>query len=131
MRYDENGEPIAFVKPGNNHHVAIYEDEKGNMQEHIATFWHAVERKKYGVPVIITDLAQLWDNIEDNLPESFMKQLPPSATWKFKFSMQQNEMFILGMDEADFQEAIKNGDNATLSKYLYSVQKFASCYYVF
>lgn len=131
VRYDENGEPIAFVKPGNNHHVAIYEDEKGNMQEHIATFWHAVERKKYGVPVIITDLAQLWDNIEDNLPESFMKQLPPSATWKFKFSMQQNEMFILGMDEADFQEAIKNGDNATLSKYLYRVQKLAHNNYFF
>ena len=131
VRYNEQGEPISFVKPGNNHHVAIYEDEKGKLQEHIATFWHAVERKKYGVPVIITDLAQLWDNIDDNLPESFMKQLPPSATWNFKFSMQQNEMFILGMDEADYQEAMKKGDNATLSKYLYRVQKLAHNNYCF
>ena len=131
VRYNEQGEPISFVKTANNHHVAIYEDEKGKLQEHIATFWHAVERKKYGVPVIITDLAQLWDNIDDNLPESFMKQLPPSATWNFKFSMQQNEMFILGMDEADYQEAMKKGDNATLSKYLYRVQKLAHNNYCF
>ena len=131
VRYNEQGEPISFVKPGNNHHVAIYEDEKGKLQEHIATFWHTVERKKYGVPVIITDLAQLWDNIDDNLPESFMKQLPPSATWNFKFSMQQNEMFILGMDEADYQEAMKKGDNATLSKYLYRVQKLTEGDYYF
>ena len=131
IRYNKNGEPISFVKPGNNHHVAIYEDEKGNKQEHIVTFWHAVERKKYGVPVIIQDLAKLWDNLDDNLPESFMEQLPPSATWNFKFSMQQNEMFILGMDENDYQEAMNNGDNATLSKYLYRVQKLAKGNYCF
>lgn len=131
VRYNRGGEPISFVKPGNNHHVAIYEDEKGNMQEHIVTFWHAVERKKYGIPVIITDLAQLWDNLDDNLPESFKEQLPPSATLHFKFSMQQNEMFILGMDENEYQEAIKNEDNATLSKYLYRVQKLAKGDYYF
>lgn len=131
VRYNEYGEPIAFVKPGNNHHVAIYEDEKGNMQEHIATFWHAVERKKYGVPVIITDLAQLWDNLDDNLPESFKEQLPPSATWNFKFSMQQNEMFILGMEEDEYQEAMKQNDNATLSKYLYRVQSLSTKDYFF
>lgn len=131
VRYNEYGEPIAFVKPGNNHHVAIYEDEKGKMQEHIATFWHAVECKKYGVPVIITDLAQLWDNLDENLPESFKEQLPPSATWNFKFSMQQNEMFILGMEEDEYQEAMKQKDYATLSKYLYRVQSLSTKDYFF
>ena len=131
VRYNEQGEAISFVKPGNNHHVAIYVDEKGDWQEHIATFWHAVERKKYGVQTIITNPAEVWENISPNMPESFQEQLPASANWQFAFSMQQNEMFILGMDEADFQEAIKNGDNATLSKYLYRVQKLTKGDYYF
>ena len=131
LRRNEQGEPIAFVKPGNNHHVAIYEDEKGNWQEHIVTFWHAVERKKYGIPYIITDLASAWDTITDEMPDSFKEQLPPSATWQFKFSMQQNEMFILGMDEELYQEAMQQNDYALLSRYLYRVQKVTKGIYHF
>lgn len=131
VRYNEQNEPIAFVKPGNNHHVAIYEDEKGKLQEHIVTFWHAVERKKYCIPTIITNPAKVWDMVTDRMPESFLNQLPPSANWEFKFSMQQNEMFILGMEEELYNDAIKKEDYATLSKYLYRVQKLAQCYYVF
>ena len=131
LRYNDKGESIAFVKPGNNHHVAIYEDEQGNLREHIVTFWHAVERKKYGVPTIITKPAEVWDNIMPKMPESFQEQLPKSATWQFKFSMQQNEMFILGMDEELYQDAMRHKDYALLSKYLYRVQKLAQNYYVF
>lgn len=131
LRYNEQNEPIAFVKPANNHHVAIYQDEKGKLQEHIVTFWHAVERKKYGIPTIITKPAEVWDNITDKMPESFLKQLPPSETWNFKFSMQQNEMFILGMEEELYNDAMRNNDYATLSKYLYRVQKLAHNNYFF
>lgn len=131
VRYNEQNEPIAFVKPGNNHHVAIYVDEKGKLQEHIVTFWHAVERKKYGIPTIITNPAEVWDNVTDKMPESFLNQLPPSANWTFKFSMQQNEMFILGMEEELYHDAMQKEDYATLSRYLYRVQKLAQCYYVF
>lgn len=130
-RYNEQGKPIAFVKPGNNHHVAIYVDEKGKLQEHIVTFWHAVERKKYGIPTIITNTAEVWDMVTDRMPESFLKQLPPSANWEYKFSMQQNEMFILGMADELYHDAMQKEDYATLSKYLYRVQKLAQCYYVF
>lgn len=131
VRYNEQGEPIAFVKPGNNHHVAIYVDEKGKLQEHIVTFWHAVERKKYGIPTIITNPADAWDKVTDRMPESFLNQLPPSANWEFKFSMQQNEMFILGMEEELYNDAIQKEDYATLSKYLYRVQKLAHNNYCF
>ena len=131
VRYNERGEAIAFVKPGNNHHVAIYVDEKGNWQEHIATFWHAVERKKYGIPYIIKDLAATWEKVTDEMPESFKQQLPESATWQFKFSMQQNEMFILGLEEELYQDAIRNNDYALLSKHLYRVQKLAKGDYYF
>lgn len=131
VRYNEQGEPIAFVKPGNNHHVAIYVDEKGKLQEHIVTFWHAVERKKYGIPTIITNPADAWDKVTDRMPESFLNQLPPSANWEFKFSMQQNEMFILGMEEELYNDAIQKEDYATLSKYLYRVQSISQKDYFF
>lgn len=131
LRRNEQGEPIAFVKPGNNHHVAIYEDEEGRWQEHIVTFWHAVERKKYGIPYIIKDLADVWDRVTDDMPESFQKQLPESATWHFRFSMQQNEMFILGMDEGQYQEAMQTNDYSMLSKHLYRVQKMTKGDYSF
>lgn len=131
LRRNEQGDAIAFVKPGNNHHVAIYVDEAGKWHEHIATFWHTVERKKYGVPTIITNPADVWDNITENMPESFQKQLPEGATWRLKFSMQQNEMFILGMEEEFYQDAIRNKDYALLSKYLYRVQKLSKGIYHF
>lgn len=131
LKYNEAGTPIAFVKPGNNHHVAIYEDEKGKWHEHIVTFWHAVERKKHGIPTIITNPAEAWDKITNQMSESFQEQLPKSATWKFKFSMQQNEMLILGMDEDLYQDAMSIKDYALLSKYLYRVQKLARGDYYF
>lgn len=131
VRYNEQGKAIAFVKPGNNHHVAIYEDEKGKWQEHIVTFWHAVERKKYGIPTIITNPGEVWEKITEQMPESFQEQLPKSATWQFKFSMQQNEMFILGLEEELYQDAMRREDYALLSRYLYRVQKLSSGAYVF
>lgn len=131
VRYNEHNEPIAFVKPGNNHHVAIYQDEKGKLQEHIVTFWHAVERKKYGIPTIITNPAEAWDMVTDRMPESFLNQLPPSANWEFKFSMQQNEMFILGMADELYHDAMQKEDYTTLSRYLYRVQKLAHNNYCF
>lgn len=131
VRYNERGEAISFVKPGNNHHVAIYLDERGDWQEHIATFWHAVERKKYGIPTIITNPAEAWDKVAEDIPESFQEQLPKSATWRFKFSMQQNEMFILGMEEELYQDAMRNKDYALLSKYLYRVQSLSQKDYFF
>ena len=45
--------------------------------------------------------------------------------------MQQNEMFILGMEEELYNDAIQKEDYATLSKYLYRVQKLAHNNYCF
>lgn len=63
IKYNKEGRPIAFVKPSNNHHIAIYEDEQGKKIPHLCTFWHAVERKKYGIPVIIENPKETWDKI--------------------------------------------------------------------
>ena len=45
--------------------------------------------------------------------------------------MQQNEMFILGMEEEHYQDAMRNNDYATLSRYLYRVQSISQKDYFF
>ncbi len=124
VRYDETGIPIGYVKPGNNHHVAIYTNHEGKLKEQVVTLWNAVERKKYGIPAVITRPAEIWDTLPNNLPETFMASLP-DATWTFQQSLQQNEMFILGMEEEMYQYAIEQQDYALLNKYLYRVQKIS------
>ena len=109
---------------------SIYIDRDGKPQEHIVTFWHAVERKKYGLPVIIERPGEAWDAATDAMPDSFLEQLP-DATWQFRLSMQQNEMFILGMPDELYADALENRDYALLGKFLYRVQKISTKYYCF
>lgn len=134
VRKDDNGREIGFVKPGNNHHIAIYIDTDGNYSEHVCTFWHAVERKKYGIPVIISDSNQIWDKINDShegtYPESFLNMLP-GANQTLKLSMEQNEMFVLGLSKDDFNLAVENKNYKQISDNLYRVQKLAEKNYMF
>lgn len=131
VKYNENNDPIGFVKPGNNHHIAIYADAEGKKQEHVVTFWHAVERKKYDIPVVITNPSEVWDSIMDKeLPESFLNALP-QPNWKYEISLQQNEMFVLGMSEEEWDDAIQVKDYKTVNQYLYRVQKCSSSDYNF
>lgn len=126
-----DGVAVGFSKPGNNHHIGIYRDKEGNRFEHVVSFWHAVERKKYGIPIIIQDSDPVWEMLEGReLPQSFLKNLPPPGA-KLELSMQQNEMFILGMEEDDFNDAMRERDMRKLNKCLYRVQKLGSMYYVF
>ncbi|MHB8579177.1 MAG: type II CRISPR RNA-guided endonuclease Cas9 [Ignavibacteriaceae bacterium] len=126
VKKDMSGNDIGFVKPGNNHHLAVYLDEFGNKHLSICSFWHAVERKKYGLPVVIKDPLKVVDMIleeeEDKYPDSFIEKLP-DGKWTFIESFQQNEMFILGLIKEDYVKAISDGNNGFLSNYLYRVQK--------
>jgi CRISPR-associated endonuclease Csn1 len=128
VKKDEDGKDIGFVKPGNNHHIAIYLDTEGNKQQHVCTFWHAVERKKYGIPVIIKNSNEVWDKIQsqpdDTYPESFLEMLPP-ANLNLLVSMQQNEMFILGMATDEIEEAIEQQEYRLISDKLYRMQKMS------
>lgn len=134
VRKDESGNDIGFVKPGNNHHIAFYSDEEGKTYEYVCTFWHAVERKKYGIPAIIENANQTWDKIleshEGTYPESFLEKIP-KVNWKIKLSMQQNEMFILGMTQDDIELALKNKDYNSISCKLYRIQKLGDSDYTF
>ena len=126
-----HGLPIGFSKPGNNHHYCFYRNRDGELVGHLVSFWHAVERKKYGIPVIIKDTDRLWEEVANrDLPEDFLKNLPPSGL-TLEVSLQQNEMFILGMPEEDYQRAIEKSSKNDLNKYLYRVQKISGQYNVF
>lgn len=131
VKKNEKGEDIGFAKTGNNHHVAIYKDEKGNILQHLCTFWHAVERKKYGIPYIIEDTKVVWEDIlNKELSQSFMSKLP-NDNMTLKLSMQQNEMFILGLDKDQYNLAIKENNKELLSKHLYLVWSLSDNNYWF
>lgn len=131
IKKDENGKDIGFVVTGNNHHIAIYEDKDNKLVQHSCTFWHAVERKKYSIPVVIKKSSDVWNQLLDKeLPESFLSNLP-ADNLNLKFSMQQNEMFILGLSQEEFEEASKNNDKSLLSKHLYLVWSIAEGDYWF
>ena len=130
VRYDTAGNPVGYVKPGNNHHIALYRDIAGKIQESVVTFWHAVDRKRYGLPVVIDNPAECFDSLPSGLPDAFMVQLP-DPTCEFILSLQSNEMFVLGMTDDEYNDAVKVGDYASLGRHVYRVQKLASKDYVF
>ncbi|MFP5042162.1 type II CRISPR RNA-guided endonuclease Cas9 [Parasediminibacterium sp. JCM 36343] len=121
IKRDENNNEIGFSIPGNNHHIAIYKDVTGNNVQHLCSFWHAVERRKYKIPYIIKDTNKLWSSlIEKELPQTFLDKLP-TDNLELQFSLQQNEMFILGLALENFEQAILENNKSLLSKHLYLV----------
>lgn len=134
VKKNKNGEDIGFVKPGNNHHIAIYIDESGNYFEHVCTFWHAVERKKYGFPVIINASKDIWNQIfekaEGTFPDSFTSKLPPDNC-TLHLSMQQNEMFVLGVSNEDYNNYRVLNEFSKLNEQIYKVQNLSERTYRF
>lgn len=124
-----------YVKPGNNHHIAIYKNKEGKLVEHVATFWHAVERKKYGIPIIISDPKSAWDIVLQNqgkkeFPESFLGSLPED-TWTFVNSLQQNECFVFNMQMEEVEKAIESQNYGSILRNLFRVRKLTSGSYWF
>ncbi len=115
---DENGKPLPadFVSTSNNHHVAIYRDADGNLQENVVSFFEAVTRANLGVPIID-------------------KEYKMAEGWQFLFSMKQNEYFVFPNTETGFDPNeinLLNPDNFELiSPNLFRVQKIASKNYFF
>ncbi len=122
-----------YVKPGNNHHIAIYLNDNDQKVEHTVTFWHAVERKKYDLPVIITNPKEAWKNVEatqKQYTEAFLSNLP-QYNWKYLLSFQQNEYFVLGMSDEEWKDALRKKDLPLISSNLYRIQKIGSSDYWF
>ncbi|MGM0477577.1 MAG: type II CRISPR RNA-guided endonuclease Cas9 [Bacteroidota bacterium] len=106
--------PNDYVSLGNNHHVAIYRDGKGKLQEEVVSFYEAVARKNAGLPII---------------------QKGHPNDWEFLFTMKQNEMFVFPNEETGFDPSkidLKDEKNYNLiSPNLFRVQKIATKNYMF
>ena len=121
IKKDENGKEIGFSLTKNNHHIAIYKDALNNYSQHACTFWHALERKKNNLPIIIQNTTDVWNTIGiKELPQPFLENLPIDNL-QLQFSLQQNEMFILGMNKEEIENAINTNDKKSISKHLYLV----------
>ena len=128
VKYNEAKKAIGFVKPGNNHHIAIYVNKEGKKVEHAVTFWDAVERKMNGLPVIIRNPKEIWDSVlseKEKYTQDFLNKLPEDG-WTYLTSMQQNEMFVFNLNLETLTEAIQNKDYSIISKNLFRVQKLSS-----
>ena len=132
VKYDEQGDAVGFVSTQNNHHLAIYRTPKGKLVESIVSFWDAVDRARYGIPLVITRPREVMEQVlqRGDVPESVLSLLPPSD-WVFVDSLQPDEMVIIGLSDEELQRALEVQDYRKLSEHLYRVQKVSSLYYVF
>lgn len=115
---DKNGKPVPvdFVSTGNNHHVAIYRDEKGNLQERVVSLFDAVQLVNAGEPVINKNYNQ-------------------GLGWQFLFTMKQNEYFVFPNEKTGFSpneiDLLDPENKKVISPNLFRVQKIASKNYFF
>lgn len=109
-----NSQPVDFVSTGNNHHVAVYRDADGNLQENVISFYEVVSRRNLGLSVID-------------------KSYKAGEGWRFIFSMKQNEYFVFPNENTGFDPHeidLLNPDNYSLiSPNLFRVQKFSKLFY--
>lgn len=126
-----NRQPVDFVNTGNNHHVAVYRDADGNLQEKVVSFYEAVARRNAGFPAID-------------------KEFNAGEGWEFLFSMKQNEYFVFPRTEKREKVDTETGEitvedvvtfdpkeidlldpenYARISSNLFRVQKFSKLFY--
>jgi CRISPR-associated endonuclease Csn1 len=111
-RIDSDGmqKPVDFVNTGNNHHLAIYQDADGNLQDEIKSFYEVVERVKQGLPAIDKTYRQ-------------------SEGWKFLFTLKQNELFVFPNEKTGFNpkeiDLTDDSNYHLISPNLFRVQKLS------
>ena len=124
LMHDEHGRtiPCDYVQTQNNHHVAIFCDAEGNLQEHIETFFDVVERVRQ-------------QRIEGRAVEVIDKNYKCDEGWRFLFSMKINEYFVFPDEKTGFDprsvDLMDPANYALVSPHLFRVQKLSSKYYVF
>jgi CRISPR-associated endonuclease Csn1 len=106
LTIDGKKQAVDFVSTGNNHHVAIYKDADGNLQEEVVSLYEAVARANAGLPII-----------DKNHVESY----------EFLFTMKQNEYFVFSDENFNPREIdLLDPKNYTeISKRLFRVQKLS------
>lgn len=113
---DKNEKRIAvdFVNTGNNHHLAVYKDENGQLQDNVVSFYETVERVNQELPIIDKSYNQ-------------------ERGWKFLFTMKQNECFVFPNDKTGFNpqeiDFLDSENYHLISPNLFRVQKFSKLQY--
>ena len=111
-----NKQPSDYVSTSNNHHVAIFRDAEGNLQEHVVSFYEATARAIQHLPVIDRDYNK-------------------AVGWQFLFTMKQNEYFVFPNAETGFDpkeiDLLDPKNYAAISPNLFRVQKIATKNYFF
>ena len=116
---DEAGKhiPVDFVSSGNNHHVAIYRDADGGLQEDIVSFYDATVR-----------------SLTENVP-LINREYKKDEGYQFLFTMKQNEYFVFPNKKEGFNPEeidLLDVDNyKRISPNLFRVQKMTVKDYVF
>lgn len=115
---DAKGYPIPndFVNLRSNHHVALYLDENGKVQEMVVPLFEALNRINQGAPVV---------------DRSFHSD----RGWRFLYSMKVNEMFVFpdeecGFDPRDFN-LCDEANAVEISPHLFRVQNLSRGDYYF
>ncbi|HEV7380157.1 MAG TPA: HNH endonuclease domain-containing protein [Dyadobacter sp.] len=113
---DQKPIPSDFVSTGNNHHVAIYRDTEGNLQERVVSLYDAVQLVNAKLPVID-------------------KEYNKNIGWQFQFTMKQNEYFVFPNEKTGFEpkeiDLLDPSNKKLISQNLFRVQKIASKNYFF
>lgn len=111
---DGKKQAVDFVSTSNNHHVAIYRDADGNLQEKVVSFYEAVSRRNLGLPIID-------------------KEYKAREGWTFLFSMKQNEYFVFPNEKTGFNPLevdLLNPENyGLISPNLFRVQTMSKVIY--
>lgn len=106
----KDGKPVLgdYVQTSNNHHIAFYTDEKGNLQDKAVSFFEAAERKSQGIPIVD-------------------KNYNHDKGWRFLFTMKQNEYFVFPNEATGFNpsevDLMDEANYSIISPNLYRVQK--------
>lgn len=134
VKKDKDGKEIGFSQTRNNHHLAFYRKPDGRIVESVVSFWDGIMRVRYGLPGLVKNPAEAWEliaNNEDNSDiQDIAKNLPPHDS-EFIMSLQRNEMFVLGMSDDEWNDALTSRDSAAINRHLYRVWKLGSNDYNF
>lgn len=111
---DNHAIPCDYVQTSGTHHVAVYRDANGNLQDVAVSFYEATVRQSLNIPVV----------------DKAYKQ---SEGWQFLFTMKQNEYFVFPNVEAGFNpndiDLLDEKNYSLISPNLYRVQYLSKVNY--
>lgn len=103
-----------FVQTSNNHHIAIFRDANGDLQENVVSFYDATQRAIHGLPIVDKDYKK-------------------DEGWEFLFTMKRNEFFVFPNAETGFDpkqvDLLDPQNYAQISPNLFRVQYLSKVEY--